>query len=629
MKNIISDWLSSSKNYIKLIKFDENKLQFMMGKQKFILNISHTYSDDNDDIITVTYNSFDEEFVQEILFTVNEQQVKKKMKLTELLDYIEQQFEKYSKMNKDTIDSEDEDEYIIDSEDILIDDEDTTDSENKNFTNIVYEFVKDKKNNFSGFGIYGKDINDFSHKNTKINELYLKLRKISLKNNHETVSTDDNNNTESLLEANISSNILINQYIDILKKQDKRYKIGLVNNNIYHWKVLFSNFSNEQINNDLEEIKKKHKYNYIEIDISFDDKLFPNYPPIVKIIKPYLTDLLMKEIPRMNMLKFRYWTPCRDLVEIIEKLYDVLNTYGKINKTTEIEIDHKHDIINETCTIKETSFFDSRINQARLVNCITFEKLLIKLSSLYNYSKDSFDDTKYKIMYSTDHIIKTKYDETMKILTSISDIIEHGLSPTVCEILQKSDFVQIIIMCMKNIELLDIRKEIYKLMLNLISKLATENTVHILFTEINNVSIYHVIKRLSDEGLNLQIAVARKGAFYSLNGITISTLDIIDNLYDKIYKFKYQMDKYQVEINMQNIENKETKEHQDKETEEHQDEETEENQDEETEEHQDEETEEHQDEETEEHQDEEVENFMENMGWETGEFQFEGEFQWE
>jgi len=604
MKNLISDWLNSSKNYIELIKFDENKPQFVIGKQKFILNISHTYSDDNDDIIFVTCDGVDEQFVYEILFTVNERQVKKKMGLTELLDYIEQQFEKYSKMNKDTIDSKDEYEYIIDSEDEdIIDSEDMNSDEDtigKNIMNIIYEFVKDKKKKFPIFDIYNEDINDFSHKNTKINNEYLKLLKIFLKNkillnNHKTVSTDDNNdndNPESPSEANIASNILINQYIEILREQDKRYKIGLVNNNIYHWKVLFSNFSNEQINNDLAEIKKKHEYNYIEIDISFDDKLFPNYPPTVKIIKPYLTKLLMKEIPNMNMLKFQYWTPCRELVYIIEKLYDVLNTYGAID----IDIDHKYDtvmvITNETC--------------------ITFEKLLIKLSSLYNYSKDSFDNTKYKIMYNTDHIIKTKNDETMKILTSISAIIEYELSPTVCEMLQRSDFVQIIIMCIKNIEIIDIRKEIYKLILNLISKLAIKNTIHILFIEINNVSIYHVIKRLSDEGLNLRIAVARKGDFYSLNEITISTLDIIDNLYDKIYKFKYQMD-----INILNSKNKE---HKDEETEEHQDEETEEHQDEEVEEHRNEEVEEQQNEEVEEHQNEEVEKFQ----WEDT-FEWDGE----
>ena len=158
------------------------------------------------------------------------------------------------------------------------------------------------------------------------------------------------------------SNIIINQFVECSKwlREEKDTFITLTDANIFTWNINLSNFNNDKLNSSLNQLSK-FNINGIEIELCFHDEFYPNYPPLIKIVKPRLKNSLNYRISNSKMVQLEYWTPARSIQYIIERIINILEKYGEIDiDKIENEKNIDKDILEfENYLMKFASFSDS------------------------------------------------------------------------------------------------------------------------------------------------------------------------------------------------------------------------------------------------------------------------------
>ena len=156
---------------------------------------------------------------------------------------------------------------------------------------------------------------------------------ISNNNNNKNKTTNTN-----LFNQSIVGKLVTNEYMELweLSKKKHQFTIDFVDNNVYHWKIKFNTFANPKLKESLNAIQKKFSYECIEIDIHIHDTLYPNYPPVVKIIRPRLMNSLMHRISNTKMIQLDYWTPARSMSFVINKIHALLEKHAEISVDTEL-----------------------------------------------------------------------------------------------------------------------------------------------------------------------------------------------------------------------------------------------------------------------------------------------------
>ena len=195
-----------------------------------------------------------------------------------------------------------------------------------------------------------------------------------------------------LFDSRIVSSVIVGEFMNTWKefKNSEKIKIDIKDNNIYTWNIKISKFNNKSISDSLQKINEHYGYNYIEFDILFHDKLYPNYPPIIKILRPRLNNLLMHKFANCKMISLDYWTPARDCIFIINKMYKLLDKHADINIETELNDKNKY---------SEGAF-------------VKLEDHLLKITSLTNPKQD--DDLDDQVYESIKECIQKKDQELNK-----------------------------------------------------------------------------------------------------------------------------------------------------------------------------------------------------------------------
>ena len=86
-----------------------------------------------------------------------------------------------------------------------------------------------------------------------------------------------------------ASGILTNDLVQIMETmEDSGIEADTIEDNIFQWNVKIRNFSDSNLNKDFSELKAKHGYDYIELQLDFSMDLYPFFPPLVKVIRPRL-----------------------------------------------------------------------------------------------------------------------------------------------------------------------------------------------------------------------------------------------------------------------------------------------------------------------------------------------------
>nr|CAD7196419.1 unnamed protein product [Timema douglasi] len=141
------------------------------------------------------------------------------------------------------------------------------------------------------------------------------------------------NNSVQVFSNSAASGILMNELIAILKEKDNTgVTVHPINDNIYQWSVKFSKFDPESaLHRDLQELKKKHGYDYIELQLEFTMDLYPFYPPVAKVVRPRLDGDMMLQVANMEVLKLSHWNPARSMQSILHEIKEYVNTWERVD----------------------------------------------------------------------------------------------------------------------------------------------------------------------------------------------------------------------------------------------------------------------------------------------------------
>lgn len=132
---------------------------------------------------------------------------------------------------------------------------------------------------------------------------------------------------ELLLSRKQLVKLLINEIKKINRNRDYKHYIFPEDDNIFKLRIrLFINPASI-IGKQLEEINKRHNYNYIELQLNIDSEGYPYIAPKIEYIKPHANLPFILSIINMDIIKQHKWSPLISieyfilhLVEILEKL---------------------------------------------------------------------------------------------------------------------------------------------------------------------------------------------------------------------------------------------------------------------------------------------------------------------
>jgi ubiquitin-protein ligase len=329
-----------------------------------------------------------------------------------------------------------------------------------------------------------------------------------------------NNNTDKipqLFNGTIPGSILVNEFMDLRFKFNKEDKIfvELINENIYCWRIKFTNFSNKKLSKSLNLVHSLYGYDHIEIEIQLHDKLYPSYPPFIRVIKPRLSEMLPKRITNLKMVQLEYWSPSRGIEYVISKLYSILETHGNIDE---------YNVMNNSIYNKEESF-----NK--------LEENLIKVASMCNIKDDDdyLDTTDYPKFYNKKedgspssnkywksgtgfgHSGASKWDiekhialqnendaqrqNILQILINEIQNFEYEKLPYVFSIIESSYLIPFIKSYFQGTTLMEINKHktIYELILTLLQYLATDAAIFLFDDKYNDKNLFTLFDELVDE----------------------------------------------------------------------------------------------------------------------------------
>nr|CAD7394510.1 unnamed protein product [Timema cristinae] len=125
----------------------------------------------------------------------------------------------------------------------------------------------------------------------------------------------------------------MNELIAILKEKDNTgVTVHPINDNIYQWSVKFSKFDPESaLHHDLQELKMKYGYDYIELQLEFTMDLYPFYPPVAKVVRPRLEGDVMLQVANMEVLKLSQWNPARSMQSILHEIKEYVNIWERVD----------------------------------------------------------------------------------------------------------------------------------------------------------------------------------------------------------------------------------------------------------------------------------------------------------
>lgn len=240
---------------------------------------------------------------------------------------------------------------------------------------INKEYLKYNKKNIPSNGKIKSSLNtrniDQSDNIDNIEEFIEYKKKLEQK--YKNSENKPTNKTEKnlIFSNNESIKILLNEYFNLLKKYSD-IKISLVDDDIYIWNLKFCKLNGSKNIIQMKKLKELYGYQYIEINLKFNQNLYPSYPPYIELIRPILLDNFMFKLTQLKMINIEYWTPCRSIEFIINKLKKILENNLNIDFNSQSnKIDHN--IISHT----------------------NLEFLIAKLRSLADKCEDTLDDEEY------------------------------------------------------------------------------------------------------------------------------------------------------------------------------------------------------------------------------------------
>ena len=170
-------------------------------------------------------------------------------------------------------------------------------------------------------------VNIYSSIKKPSENVIIKLIRNNIKKNQNTQSSDD---LERYIRKNTynTNEFLINEFLNTQKNLEKNGNVTmeLINNEIDKWKISLKNFTSNEMKNYV-----------VEIYVDFDKSMYPNVPPAISKITPTMGRSLNRKIPKLTIISKEKWKTTTNMIHIIDKIYDIVNSYGKISNETTVD----------------------------------------------------------------------------------------------------------------------------------------------------------------------------------------------------------------------------------------------------------------------------------------------------
>lgn len=342
--------------------------------------------------------------------------------------------------------------------------------------------------------------------------------------------TTDANKTKEIFTRKTTANVIMGEFFKLRKKyQDKRIELVLNEDNIYHWKIKFNKFENQNIQTQFEKLTEKHQYSYIEMEIHFHDTLYPNYPPFVHIVRPRLENSLMHRITNMRMIQFEYWTPCRGMEFIMNKIYNALNNNcvidinSDMNNPTKYPSGAYHPF--ESVLIKLASLCDIKDEYEPLdkeeykTTKITSKKKATKSTNKTVWNSGVGYGTSASPQWDMDEYLRLQREKDQQIQSVLTTIIDNLQNYSddemalIYKIIKSSYLIPFIKSYINGTNTLDMSKhvEIYKLFFTFLQIITTEDSMF-LFDDVPSPSdsLFGLLKKLYQETKTVTKFIANK-----------------------------------------------------------------------------------------------------------------------
>lgn len=362
-------------------------------------------------------------------------------------------------------------------------------------------------------------------------------------------NSNDSHNVTKLFNKTSVFDVIINEFLEC-KMWANRNKIELeiCDKNLLLWKVTYSPFINIPQN--------------VEMEIIFQNELYPNYPPIVKILGLKLKDSLVHRISNSKMTQLEYWTPTRGIKYIIQRVKNILEKFGNVDKTEGvvgtlplnpfvlnieqqlIKLSSFIDCVNDDEIDKDEPFIKFNFNSTDSTNTSksskhTVQKLDYKKSNWKagtgygSHSSQNWDPSEYiKLQEEKDNMVSNIITVICKELSNLkedtSECIEIGTT------ISKSLLIPHLIQHLNSTTLLEIRQRenTFKLYFGLIEILLNKNLILLFNTKYNNITLYESLEKLI-EPLEMAYNINNTNEFVSHALPILQTMKIIYDHYNK------------------------------------------------------------------------------------------------
>lgn len=364
----------------------------------------------------------------------------------------------------------------------------------------------------------------------------------------------DNPNIKSIYSEKVLANILVEEYLKCW--ENKSLNLELINDNLFSWKIRFGSFSNSELNSDLARLKKECGVDHVEVEIYFNGKLYPNYPPIVRVVKPPLADSLSHRISNSKMVQLSYWTPSRSVNYIVNRLHHLINTWGKIDFGEGfVQVVYSKAISELNNNLQKLSSFIDSVKQDDEIDAdeefISFNILSKSTTSTKPKSQSTSktgwkSGTGYGTSGSTNwdpkEFVKLQAEKDANINTILGKIVDnlYEIRSTeysqMREVISKSLLISYLKQQFTSVSLLDIktRLPIYKMCFNVIAELLHEETIDLFDIKYENSSdtlydvlmkLYDAIKTTQSIGLEIDESDDKEVQYYEFEITMLTTIE--------------------------------------------------------------------------------------------------------
>lgn len=363
----------------------------------------------------------------------------------------------------------------------------------------------------------------------------------------------NDSNGKQMFDSKTVSDIIISDYLKCLKHWKNIYKndeieLSLSKNNIYFWKI--------DLSKDLFKSTKFYEYckhiQCVTIEIHFHAQFYPNFPPMIRIVKPFLENKLAHRIANSKIVQLDYWTPIRTINDIVTHILYIIGKFGKLD-TGKQEVAQQKSVLYmqlETLLSKLSSFMDNvtvedDIDDGKEFIQFTSKKSVSKTKTSdkskskywksgtgYGTSGSStWDPTNYtKLQAEKDTQIYSIIDSIINILNSINDTNISQEAHPIYELLINS-LLPTYLHKQSKTTLLDMqnREKTYNLYTRLLESLATEHFIGIFNIKIRDENIYNCLNEIKN-AIKCSEKIGEKFELFTIFG------NLFENIIDPLYK---------------------------------------------------------------------------------------------